>query len=223
MRKDFIAPGAIEKAYQLFEFSERGFHGTGVDADDVPVLAPEVSKLKKSDPEWQPESAFYGNKPRGSGPTVLSYTEESGTPEYNSLDNQLAILMDSSENLGGRLRRARQLGNFQEEHRIVAQRNDVMKAISAVRAKMMVNDLGRAQRDMNNGMMYDSQNQQNFSEMIDESDSKIARLEAALLEFSERKYKSAGGDSNSDPGQNNTSDDEEEADDEADEEEIGAA
>ena len=221
MRKDFIAPGALEKAYQLFEFSERGFHGTGSDADDVPVLAPEVSKLKKSDPEWQPESAFYGNKPRGSGPTVLSYTEETGTPEYNSLDNQLAILMDSSENLGGRLRRARQLGNFQEEHRIVAQRNDVMKAISAVRAKMMVNDLGRAQRDMNDSLMYNAQNQQNFSEMIEESDSKIARLEAALLEFSERKYKSVNSDA--DPGQSYDRADEEEADDEADKEEIGAA
>ena len=50
MRKDSIAPGAYQKALELYQFSEKGFHGTGVDADDVPVLAPQVSKLKKTSP-----------------------------------------------------------------------------------------------------------------------------------------------------------------------------
>ena len=49
MRTDKIDDAALKQAYDLYQFSERGFHGTGVDADDVPVLAPQVSKLKKED------------------------------------------------------------------------------------------------------------------------------------------------------------------------------
>jgi|GEM_PF-6441693 len=221
MRKDSIAEGAYKKALELYSYGESNFHKSGINAEDVPVLAPQVSKIKKEDEPWQPETAFYGNKPRGSGPPSFNYTEETGTPEYNRYDEELGRLMQMVDNLGGRLRMARQRGNFQEEHRIVQERNDAMKAISAVRAKMMVNDLGRANREMNNGMMYDSQNQQDFSEMIAESDSKIARLEAALLEFSERKYKSVNSDA--DPGQSYDRADDEEDDEEEDEDEIGAA
>ena len=78
----------------MYQFSEKGFHGTGVDADDVPVLAPQVSKLKKEDEPWQPNSAFYGNKPVGGGPSSFNYGEEQGTGEYNALDRQLEVLMD---------------------------------------------------------------------------------------------------------------------------------
>lgn len=229
MRKDSIADAALKQAYELYQFSERGFHGTGVDADDVPVLAPQVSKLKKEDKPWEPNSAFYGNKPRGSGPSSFNYGEEQGTGEYNSLQSELTRLMEMQENLGGQLRRARKLGSFKEEHRIVQERNDVMKAISAVEAKMSVLDNGRFRRDMNDGMMYDSQNTQDmrnpfrdYVEAIDESDAKIARLEEALLQFAEgKKLKSAGGDAGADPGQSNSPEDGEEDDD--DEEEIGNA
>jgi hypothetical protein len=100
-----------------------------------------------------------------------------------------------------------------------------MKAISAVEAKMMVNDLGRTQRGMNNGMMYESQNHQDeanpfrdYVEAIDDNDEKIARLEAALLKFAEMK--STGGDSGADPGQSYSPEDEEDSDDEEDEEEV---
>ena len=227
MRKDSIAEGAYKKALELYSYGESNFHKSGINAEDVPVLAPQVSKIKKEDEPWQPETAFYGNKPRGSGPPSFNYTEETGTPEYNRYDEELGRLMQMVDNLGGRLRMARQRGNFQEEHRIVQERNDAMKAISAVRAKMMVNDLGRANREMNNGMMYDSQNQQDFSEFvqaIDASDAKISRLEQMLESFSEgRKYKSAGGDAAADPGQSNSVADGEEDDEEEDEDEIGAA
>jgi hypothetical protein len=231
MRKDSIADGAYKKALELYQFSERGFHGSGVDAADVPVLAPQVSKLKKEDEPWEPNSAFYGNKPRGSGPPAFNYGEEQGTGEYNAHEKELVRLMEKQENLGGRLRRARQLGNFQEEHRIVQERNDVLKAISAVEAKMMVNDMGRYQRGMNDGMMYDSQNTKDetnpfrdFVEAIDANDAKIARLEEALIMFAESaEIKSTGGDSSADPGQSYSPEDDEEDDDEEDEEEIGAA
>lgn len=229
MRKDAIADAALKQAYKMYEFSEKGFHGTGVEADDVPVLAPQVSKLKKEDEPWQPNSAFYGNKPRGSGPPVFSYGEEQGTGEYNSMEAELERLMGEQERLSGQLRRARQLGNFKEEHRIVQERNDVIKAISAVGAKMMVNDTGRYQRSINDGMMYDSQNSQDeanpfrdFVEAIDENDEKISRLEAMLQEFAEGKnLKSAGGDAGADPGQSNSPEDDEEDDEDEDEDEIG--
>jgi hypothetical protein len=225
MRKDSIAEGAYKKALELYSYSESNFHKSGIDAEDVPVLAPQVSKLKREDEPWQPESAFYGNKPRGSGPPSFNYTEETGTPEYNRHDEELGRLMEMADNLGGRLRMARQRGNFQEEQRIVQERNDVMKAISAVRAKLMVNDLGRHQRDMNDGMMYHSQNQQDFAEFaeaIDASDAKISRLEQMLESFAEgRKMKSPGGDSAADPGQSNSVADGEEDDEEEDEDMLG--
>jgi hypothetical protein len=234
MRKDSIADAALKQAYELYQFSEKGFHGSGIDADDVPVLAPQVSKLKKEDKPWQPESAFYGNKPRGSGPPVFSYGEEQGTGEYNSMQAQLTRLMEMQENLGGQLRRARQMGHFKEEHRIVQERNDVLKEISAIEAKMMVNDNGRFRRDMNDGLMYESQNHQdeanpfdeaeNFAEFvsaIDENDRKIAALEAALISFAEGKnLKSAGGDDSADPGQSYSPADDEEDDEEEDDDEI---
>jgi hypothetical protein len=230
MRKDSIADAALKQAYELYNYSEKGFHGTGVDADDVPVLAPQVSKLKKEDEPWQPNSAFYGNKPVGGGPSSFNYGEEQGTGEYNALDRQLEVLMDKQEELGGRLRRARQLGNFQQEHVIVQERNDVMKAISAVEAQMAAHDMGRFQREMNNGMMYAAQNNQDkenpfsdYVESIEENDAKIAALQEALLAFAEGKnLKSPGGDSAADPGQSYTRDDDEE-DDEEEEDEIGVA
>jgi hypothetical protein len=238
MRKDAIADAALKQAYQMYEFSERGFHGTGIDADDVPVLAPQVSKLKKEDEPWEPNSAFYGNKPVGGGPASFNYGEEQGTGEFNAMESELTKLMSVQENLSGRLRRARQLGNFQEEHRIVKERNDVMKAISAVEAKMMVLDNGRFRRGMNDGLMYESQNHQdesnpfesedeeeNFSEfvsMIDNNDREIARLEAALLSYAEGKnLKSTGGDAAADPGQSySPGDDEEDEEEEGDEESL---
>jgi hypothetical protein len=228
MRKDSIADAALKQAYELYEFSERGSHGTGIEAEDVPVLSPQVSKLKKEDEPWQPNSAFYGNQPRGSGPSSFNYGEEQGTGEYNSLEGELTRLMSMQENLGGQLRRARQLGNFQDEHRIVKERNDVMKAISAVEAKMSVLDNGRFRHEMNDGMMYDSQNHQDeanpfrdFVEAIDENDQKISRLEAMLQEFAEGKnLKSAGGDDSADPGQSYSPADNEEADEEEDEESL---
>jgi hypothetical protein len=228
MRTDKIADAALKQAYDLYQFSERGFHGTGVDADDVPAIAPQVSKLKKEDEPWQPNSAFYGNKPRGSGPPAFNYGEEQGTGEFNQMERELTRLMDAQERLSGQLRRARQMGNFQEEHRIVKERNYILKAISAVEAKMMVNDMGRFQNGMNNGMMYDSQNHQDeanpfrdFVEAIDENDEKISRLEAMLQEFAEGKnLKSPGGDSAADPGQSYSPADNEEADEEADEDEL---
>jgi len=228
MRKDSIADAALKQAYELYNYSEKGFHGTGVDADDVPVLAPQVSKLKKEDEPWQPNSAFYGNKPVGGGPSSFNYGEEQGTGEYNALDRQLEVLMDKQEELGGRLRRARQLGNFQQEHVIVQERNDVMKAISAVEAQMAAHDMGRFQREMNNGMMYAAQNNQDkenpfrdYAEAIEENDAKIAALQEALVAFAEGKeFKSVNSDA--DPGQSYDRADDEE-DDEEEEDEIGVA
>jgi hypothetical protein len=229
MRTDRIADAALEQARMMYQFSERGFHGTGIDADEVPAIAPQVSKLKKEDEPWQPNSAFYGNKPRGSGPSAFNYGEEQGTGEFNQLEQRLTGLMDAQERLSGELRRARQRGNFQEEHRIVQERNDILKAISAVEAQMMVNDMGRFQRGMNNGMMYESQNHQDqanpfrdFVEAIEENDEKISRLEEMLLQFAEKgkNLKSPGGDSAADPGQSYSPEDNEEADEEADEDEL---
>ena len=62
MRKDRIEEKAYQMALELY-YSEGGFHGTGVDADDVPVLRPQVSRLKREDAAWEPNSAFYGGKP----------------------------------------------------------------------------------------------------------------------------------------------------------------
>jgi hypothetical protein len=227
MRTDRIDDAAIKQAYELYQFSERGFHGTGIDADDVPVLAPQVSKLKKEDEPWNPESAFYGNKPRGSGPKSFNYGEEQGTGEFNNLHDTLHMIMGKLEDLGGQLRRARQMGNFRLEHTIVDQRNDLLKQKSAIEAQMMVNDLGRYQREMNTEMMYHSQNMKDlsknpamqFSEYVDaieENDAKISRLEEMLLEYAEKK--SPGGDSAADPGQSYSPEDDEEDDEEEDEE-----
>lgn len=231
MRTDRIAEGAYQKALEMFQYSERGFHGTGIDAEDVPVLKPQVSRLKREDEPWEPNSAFYGNKPRGAGAPAFNFSEETGTREYNILSEDLDRLMEEQEELGGRLRMARKMGNFQLEHQLVNARNDLMKRISAVEAQMMANDLGRYQRDMNDGMMYDSQNSQDLAnpfrdyvEAIDENDAKIARLEAALIAFAEGKQiKSTGGDSAADPGQSYDGADDEEDDEEEDEDEIGEA
>lgn len=233
MRKDKIADDALKQAYELYQFSEKGgpnYHNTGIRAEDVPVLAPQVSKLKKEDAPWQPESAFYGNKPVGSGPPSFNYGEEQGTGAYNDLNRTLSMIESKLEDLGGQLRRARQLGNFRQEHRIVDERNDLLKQKSAIEAQMMVNDLGRYEREMNDKMMYTAQNMQNlaknpamqFSEYVDaieENDAKIARLEEALLMYAESgSMKSAGGDAAADPGQSYSPEDEEEDDDEEDEE-----
>ena len=232
MRKDRIDDAALKQAYDLYQFSERGFHGTGVDAEDVPVLAPQVSKLKKEDAPWNPDSAFYGNKPRGSGPPTFNYGEEQGTGEYNRLSETLSMIEGQLEKLGGDLRRARQLGQFKMEHVIVDERNDLLKQKSAIEAQMMVLDNGRYSRQMNDAMMYGSQAEddddkneaQEFAEFvsaIDENDQKIARLEAALLEFAEGKnLKSAGGDSAADPGQSYSPEDDEEDDEDEDDEEV---
>ena len=231
MRTDRIDNAALEQARQMYEFSEKGgpnYHNTGIRAEDVPVLAPQVSKLKKEDEPWQPNSAFYGNKPVGSGPPSFNYGEEQGTGAYNRMQETLTRLMDRQEQLSGDLRRARQMGNFRLEHIIVDQRNDLMKQISAIEAQLMVNDLGRYQRDMNNGMMYGAQNSdelenpfRDYVEAIDENDAKIDRLEAMLMAFAEGKsLKSAGGDSNADPGQSYSPEDDEEDDEEEDDEEI---
>ena len=226
MRTDRIDDKALQQAYDLMEFSEKGgpnFHNTGIRAEDVPVLSPQVSKLKKEDEPWQPDSAFYGNKPKGSGPPSFNYGEEQGTGAYNSLNRTLRMMEDELENLGGQLRRARQIGNFRMEHEIVQKRDDLLKQKSAIEAQMMVNDLGRFQNQMNNDMMYKSQNMQDlaknpaqqfseFVEKIEENDQKIARLEEMLLEYAE--LKSAGGDSNADPGQSYSPEDDEEDDEE---------
>ena len=185
MRKDRIEEKAYQMALELY-YSEGGFHGTGIDADDVPVLRPRVSRLKREDEAWEPESAFYGNKPVGSPGrrSFVDYGEEQGTDEYNAMEAELERMMSVQEDLSGQLRRARQLGNFAEEHRIVQARNDVMKAISALEARMAVNDLGRQQREMNNGLMYDSQNHQDeanpfpsYVEAIEENNRLIEELE----------------------------------------------
>jgi hypothetical protein len=231
MRTDRIDNAALEQARKMYEFSEKGgpnYHNTGIRAEDVPVLAPQVSKLKKEDEPWQPNSAFYGNKPVGGGPSSFNYGEEQGTGAYNRMQETLTRLMDRQEQLSGDLRRARQMGNFRLEHIIVDQRNDLMKQISAIEAQLMVNDLGRYQRDMNNGMMYGAQNSdelenpfRDYVEAIDENDAKIDRLEAMLMAFAEGKnMKSAGGDSAADPGQSYSPEDDEEDDEEEDDEEI---
>ena len=178
MRKDSIADAALKQAYELYQFSERGFHGTGIDAEDVPAIAPQVSKLKRQDEPWQPNSAFYGNQPRGSGPPTFNYGEEQGTGEYNAMEGELTRLMDEQERLSGQLRRARQVGNFQEEHRIVQARNDIMKAITAVSAKMTVLDNGRAQREMNDGLMYDAQNTQDLDNPFLGFSEYVSKIEA---------------------------------------------
>ena len=229
MRTDRIDDAALEQARKLYEFSEKGgpnYHNTGIRAEDVPALAPQVSKLKKEDAPWNPESAFYGNKPRGSGPPSFNYGEEQGTGEYNRMQKTLTMLMDRQEQLSGELRRARQMGHFQLEHKIVDERNDVMKQISAIESMLMVNDLGRYQRDMNNGLMYGAQNSdemenpfRDYVEAIDENDAKIDRLEAMLMAFAEGKnLKSPGGDSAADPGQSYSPEDDEEDDEDEDEE-----
>jgi len=224
MRKDRIEEKAYKMALELY-YSEGGFHGTGIDADDVPVLRPQVSRLKREDEPWEPNSAFYGNKPVGSPGkrSFVDYSEETGDYEYDAMNSHLQDVMDRVEELGGRLRMARQRGNFQEEHRLVQERNDLLKEQSAIIAKMRVNDLGRAQREMNDGMMYNDVD--SFSEYvsaIEENDRRIADLEAKFLEFAEGKkeLKSPGGDFAADPGQTYDKADDGE-DDEEDEEELG--
>ena len=234
MRKDRIEEKAYQKALELY-YSEGGFHGTGIDADDVPVLRPQVSRLKREDAAWEPNSAFYGGKPVGATGkrSFVDYGEERGTGEYNAMEAELERLMGVQEQLSGSLRAARQRGNFAEEHRIVQERNDVMKAISALEARMAVNDLGRQQRDMNDGMMYDSQDAQDeenpfpsYAEAIEANNRKIAELEAAYFAYAEKMVKGATADSAADPGQNYAPADDEEDDeeeDDEDEEELGAA
>lgn len=224
MRKDRIEEKAYRMALELY-YSEGGFHGSGIDAEDVPVLRPEVSRLKRQDEPWEPNSAFYGNKPVGSPGkrSFADFTEESGGPEFDAMHQELHDVMERINEVGGRLRAARQRGNFAEEHRLVQERNDLLKLKSAIDARMAVNDLGRQQREQNDEMMYGNHDGMSFSEYasaIEENDRMIAELEAEFLAFAEGKnLKSPGGDFAADPGQTYDKADEEEEDEEDEEEE----
>jgi hypothetical protein len=102
---------------------------------------------------------------------------------FDSMKNagdSLNLRIDSLQN---DMRMARQRGNFQQLQGQMKEMQKLIKEKEALDARMAVDDLGRKQM-VDYNRTYNQET--SYSERIDEVSDRIARLEAALLEFTEK-------------------------------------
>ena len=166
MRKDSLTDAALQKAYLIFA-EKGGFHT--VDYSHAPtdynrgtVQEPESNgKLKQSFNEILP------NKPQNE--------------KFNSLQRRDDEIEEAIENLQQEMKVSRQRGAFQQLQNQMRQMNALIKEKERIDADMAVANLGAAQMSVYN----DTMDQDDFSEMSDIG-SKIAELEARLMEYREQ-------------------------------------
>jgi len=167
MRKDSIDQKAIEAAYLIY--SEKGhkivdydFSHTPTDYKRNTVEEPDSnSKLKQAFHELLP------NKPQNE--------------KFNSLHRRDGEIEEAIENLQAEMKISRQRGAFQQLQNQMRQMNALIKEKERVQADMAVENLGAAQMEVYDNTM----DQDDYSEMGDIG-SKIAELEARLLEYREQ-------------------------------------
>jgi hypothetical protein len=167
MRKDSIDQKAIEAAYLIY--SEKGHQIVDYDFSHAPtdynrgtVMEPESNgKLRQSFNEILP------NKPQNE--------------KFNSLQRRDDEIEEAIENLQQEMKVSRQRGAFQQLQNQMRQMNALIKEKERIDADMAVANLGAAQMSVYN----DTMDQDDFSEMSDIG-SKIAELEARLMEYREQ-------------------------------------
>jgi hypothetical protein len=167
MRKDSIDQKAIEAAYLIY--SERGlkivdydFSHPSTDYQRGTVMEPESNgKLKQSFNEILP------SKP--------------SNERFNSLQRRDDEIEEAIENLQQEMKLSRQRGAFQQLQNQMRQMNALIKEKERINADMAVENLGAAQTEVYD----DTMDQDDFSEMSDIG-SKIADLEARLMEYREQ-------------------------------------
>jgi hypothetical protein len=167
MRKDSIDQKAIEAAYLIY--SEKGHQIVDYDFSHPPtdysrgtVMEPESNgKLKQSFNEILP------NKPQNE--------------KFNALQRRDDEIEEAIENLQQEMKVSRQRGAFQQLQNQMRQMNALIKEKERINADMAVENLGAAQTEVYD----DTMDQDDFSEMSDIG-SKIADLEARLMEYREQ-------------------------------------
>jgi hypothetical protein len=171
MRKDSINQDAVEKAYLLF--SERGmqtvdydFSNKSTDYQRGTVMEPEhVSEIDGKYHEILPASVMSGDK-------------------FNDLaakGKDLNLAIDEMQN---QMRVSRERGSFQQLQNQMKQMQKLVKEKEANDAAMAVADLGRAQMNTYNRTMNQ---EDSYAERLDSIGSRIAEIEAKLLEYSEQQ------------------------------------
>jgi hypothetical protein len=167
MRKDSIDQKAIEAAYLIY--SEKGHQIVDYDFSHAPtdyargtVQEPESnSKLRQSFNEILP------NKPQNE--------------RFNSLQRRDDEIEEAIEDLQVEMKVSRQRGAFQQLQNQMRKMNALIKEKERINAEMATENLGAAQMEIYD----DTMDQDDFSEMSDIG-SKIADLEARLMEYREQ-------------------------------------
>ena len=171
MRKDSIDQSAIEKAYMLF--SERGMQTVDYDFSHKPtdyqrgtVMEPEhVSEIDGKYHEILPADVMSGDK-------------------FNDLSAKGKDLNLAIDELQNQMRVSRERGAFQQLQSQMKQMQKLVKDKEANDAAMAVADLGRAQMSAYNRTMNQ---EDSYAERLDSIGSRIAEIEAKLLEYSEQQ------------------------------------
>jgi hypothetical protein len=169
MRKDSIDQSAVEKAYMLF--SERGiqtvdydFAHKSTDYARGTVLEPEsVGEIDGKYHEILPADVTSGFK----------FDDLAGKAK------DLNMAIDEMQNM---MRISRERGSFQQLQNQMKQMQKLVKDKEANDAAMAVADLGRAQMAAYNRTMNQ---EDSYAERLDAIGSRIAEIEAKMLEFSE--------------------------------------
>jgi len=171
MRKDSIDQSAVEKAYLLF--SERGMQTVDYDFSHKPtdyqrgtVMEPEhVGDIDGKYHEILPATVMTGGK-------------------YDALADKgkdLNLAMDEMQN---QMRISRERGAFQQLQNQMKMMQKLVKEKEANDAAMAVANLGREQMNVYNRTMNQ---EDSYAERLDSIGSRIAEIEAKLLEFSENQ------------------------------------
>jgi hypothetical protein len=168
MRKDSIDQNAIEKAYLIY--NERG-HQT-VDYSHSPtdyargtVLEPEsVGNIDGKYAEILPADVMSGGK----------------FDDLSAKSKELNLAIDEMQN---KMRISRERGSFQQLQSQMKEMQKLVKEKEANDAKMAVQDLNRAQMSAYNRTM---DQETSYAERLDEIGSRIAEIEAMMLEYTEK-------------------------------------
>jgi len=171
MRKDSINQSAVEKAYLIY--SERGMQTVDYDFSHPPtdyargtVMEPEaVGNIDGKYHEILPANVMSGNK----------------FDELSAKGKDLNLAIDELQN---QMRMSRERGAFQQLQSQMKQMQKLVKDKEANDAAMAVADLGRAQMTVYNRTMDQDSS---YAERLDEIGSRIAEIEAKLLEFAEQQ------------------------------------
>jgi hypothetical protein len=167
MRKDSIDQAAIEAAYLIY--NERGhkildYTHEPTDYARNTVQEPErTSKLRDAFGELVPENVMDGGR-------------------YDAMKQEADGLNMRIDSLQNAMRISRQRGAFQQLQSQMKEMQALIKQKEGLDARMAVDNLGRKQMQ-DYDRTYDQES--SYSETLHEMSSRIAELEAKLLEFTE--------------------------------------